>query len=568
MVQTYVVRSRYWFIASVFFFCCLPSLSAQLDVAERCWVFYRDKHTCTFDPKAYFDPKALLRREREGLVGLDSTDFPVNASYIEKVKTYSTTYVSESRWFNASVCYLTQTQQNAIAELAFVTEVRPIGLLPISTCVKSALGFDQTLLQAQTEIMGYPLFADKGLNGKGVTIAVFDAGFKGVPTHPELKHLVDRNQIKGTYNIVLDRNFVFDYHSHGTMVLSCMAGIYQDTPMGCAPHANYLLLRTEQTMSESKIEEDHWVRSLEWADKYGADIVNSSLGYNVQLYTRAEMSGHTHLMAKAANTAFSKGILVVNSAGNDGQNWWEIVAAPGDADSVLTVGGIDPMSGIHHPMSSYGPNTSGQLKPNVSAFFQAVVCSANGVTTAEGTSFSSPLVAGFAACVMQLHPEWPVKKVYDEIQKSAHLFPYYDYAHGYGIPQAAYFLEKTDSLPTALNADSLPQADQQEPHRTFDFIYHADKNLYRIQLCEPSEQENTFLSEASDTLRHFVYYQWYDEQGAMRVYQVVLPEGFDGAVLESNACDDCLIKAHYKGYTATTTRKKMRELAQKNDEKK
>lgn len=555
MVQTYIGLIRYLGVIAVFFLLFQTEALAQVQEADRCWVFYRDKHASTFDPQAYFDPKALWRRQREGIAEADSLDFPVCDHYIQTVQEHAKRYIGESRWLNASICYLDAQEQQEVAALPFVREVRKTNPLPLEICQQSTGDFDIELLRAQTEILGYPLFAANGLNGKGVNIAVFDAGFKGVPVHPQLQHLVNNKQIKATYNIVLDRPFVFDYHNHGTMVLSCMAGIYEDIPMGCAPGANYYLVRTEQTMSESQIEEDHWVRSLEWADKNGADIINSSLGYNSQLYTRQDMSGSSHLMAKAANTAFSKGILVINSAGNDGQDWWEIVAAPGDADSVLTVGGIDPWSGVHHPMSSYGPNTAGQLKPNVSAFFKAVVCTSGGITEAEGTSFSSPLVAGFAACIMQLHPDWTVRQVYQEIQKSAHLYPYFDYAHGYGIPQASYFV-------SPLKNDSTVRET-----KTFDLVYEASSNTYRMQRCDDVPQLTTFLSAPSDTTRPFVYYHLCDEQDKIQTYHVILPEDFDGAVIEQSNCDTCLIRAHYNGQTVVTTRRKIREAAENYDEK-
>jgi serine protease AprX len=560
MVQTYIGRHAYWIFATVFFSLVVSELFAQEDDAIRCWVFFRDKHQSTFDPYAYFDDKAILRRQREGLSLADSSDFPVSEKYIQAVMPFLDSYEGESRWLNAAVCYMNTHAQQQVAQLPFVVGVRPMERLPLETCIHSTLGFDQSLLRAQTAILGYPKFAEKGINGKGVNIAIFDAGFKGVPTHPQLEHLVDNKQIKATYNIVLDRNFVFDYHTHGTMVLSCMAGIYNNIPMGCAPGANYLLVRTEQTSSESKIEEDHWIRSLEWADQHGADIVNSSLGYNTQLYKRKDMSGSAHLMAKAANTAFSKGILVVNSAGNEGLDWWEIIAAPGDADSILTVGGIEPANGLHHPMSSYGPNTAGQLKPNVSAFFRAVVCNGRGIIEAEGTSFSAPLIAGFAACVMQLHPEWTVRQVYHEIQKSAHLYPYYDYAHGYGIPQAEYFLPTNDST---IEVDSMTVSTSAANQKAFEFVYNQNNDTYLIQLCDEAPMMIEFLTEPIDTISNYVYYNLCDENDKILTYHVIKPDDFKGAVLEKGNCDTCLIRAHYNGVTLETNRKKIREASKK-----
>jgi len=546
MVQTYIVQ-RGWQLVSVFFFLWLPQLGlAQSNIATKYWVCFKDKHQTRFDPLAYFDFKAIARRQREGLSLMDSTDFPVNESYIAAIQAEASQYVGESRWLNASICYLSSQAAKRVKDLPFVSSIAPVGELPLAPCLHAVSGYDEKLLTAQTDILQYPLFAAQQLDGKNITIAIFDAGFKGTTNNPQLQHLIDHKQIKATYNFVTDRNFVFDYHSHGTMVLSCIAGQEKNTPLGCATGANFLLARTEQTTSESKIEEDNWVRSLEWADKNGADIVNSSLGYTHQLYLRNEMTGHTHLMAKAANTAFAKGILIVNSAGNEGQSWWEIVAGPADSDSILTVGGIDPKSGIHHPQSSYGPNASGVLKPNVSAFFSAIVAVGQKMQTADGTSFSAPLVTGFAACVWQLHPEWTVQQVFHEIQKSGHLYPYFDYAHGYGVPQASHFFEPA-----------------KEAEKQFDLVFHAQDSSYHFQLCEPVSNMRHFESEAQDTLRNFVYYHLCDEQGNMTVYHVLIPQEFHGAELEQSDCDDCLIRAHYRGQTIETTRKKIRQTPQK-----
>ncbi|MBA3283506.1 MAG: S8 family serine peptidase, partial [Nitrosopumilus sp.] len=177
----------------------------------------------------------------------------------------------------------------------------------------------------------------------------------------------------------------------------------------------------------------------EWADKNGADIISSSLGYTLPRYETKDMNGRTSIATQAAEMAASKGILVINSAGNEGNKNWEVIGSPADADNVLAIGAIDPYNDAHINFSSFGPTADGKLKPNVSSLGQAIVANKNGYQTQFGTSFSCPLVAGFAACAWQSNPEWTRAEIFTEIEKSGHLYPYYDYAHGYGIPQASYF---------------------------------------------------------------------------------------------------------------------------------
>ena len=153
------------------------------------------------------------------------------------------------------------------------------------------------------------------------------------------------------------------------------------------------------------------------------------------------MDGKTSIVAKAANTAARKGMLVCNSMGNEGDDKeWRMLITPADADSILSVGavrGIDELA----EFSSFGPTADGRMKPNVVAWGENnIVAGEKGnYTHASGTSFSSPMVAGFAACVKQLHPEYTAWQLKTEIEKSANHYPYFDYAFGYGVPQAGYF---------------------------------------------------------------------------------------------------------------------------------
>nr|MCR4931019.1 S8 family serine peptidase [Bacteroidales bacterium] len=305
---------------------------------------------------------------------------------------------------------------------------------------------------AQIVRMGYRYFRDKGINGKGVRIAVFDAGFPQVNTHKVFQHLRDNGQIIKTWNFPNKKENVYGWNSHGLMTLSCIAGIhrYEDTDgevrsdLGMATGAEFLLARTE-IESEPFKEEVWWQMAVEWADKNGAQIISSSLGYGKDRYYTKDMNGQSYV-AKAGNMAARKGILVCNSAGNEGTDrTWRTIITPSDADSVLCVGGISySLTEYEHiSFSSYGPTADGRQKPNVVAFGHAYTANTGSDNDdydfVDGTSFSCPLVAGFAACALQAKPGLTAMQLFHEIEKSADLYPYCDYSFGYGVPQADYF---------------------------------------------------------------------------------------------------------------------------------
>jgi len=267
------------------------------------------------------------------------------------------------------------------------------------------------------------------------------------------------NRIKATYNFAKSDEFVYGFNSHGLAVLSNIVGATANAKLGLATDAEVLLARTE-IGREIRKEEVYWIMALEWADKLGAQIINSSLGYTEPRYNQQDMNGQTTMISIAANKAASKGILVVNAAGNEGTDHWETIGAPADADSVLAVGGINPKTNAHIGFGSYGPTETGKLKPNVSNYASAIVATKNSyINEVQGTSFASPLTAGFAACALQLNPGVKVMDLFKQIEESGHLYPYYDYAVGYGIPQASYFIDQIgvpgDNFKAELAGDTL-----------------------------------------------------------------------------------------------------------------
>ena len=421
---------------------------------DKCyWVFFTDKNDTHFDPYTYFDAKAIERYQQCGADLYDISNNPLNDSYVSTVGGYSTEVFGESRWLNA--IGITATDENAvlIEQLPFVERVQEIVSNGMMARIEVNASLDDNtaemtddepadILTDQLKRFGGQHFIDKGIDGKGLRICVMDGGFPKVNTHPAFKHLRDNHQILKTYNFPNKKEDVYGWSTHGTMVLSCIAGINEKgQKLGLATGAEFLLARTEIDPEPFK-EEVWWAQGAEWADKNGANIINSSLGYGKDRHWTKDMDG-TSYVAKAANKAVEKGILICNSAGNEGDDkHWKTIITPSDAENVLCVGGInDNLEHYGHIyFSSYGPSADKRLKPNVVAFGHAKVANpSGGFTEADGTSFSSPLTAGFCACAWQTKRNLTALQMKAEIEKSGDLYPYFDYAYGYGVPQAAYF---------------------------------------------------------------------------------------------------------------------------------
>ena len=424
----------------------LTALSAQ----DVYWVFLADKAGTTFDPYTYFDAKAIERYRECGADLYDVSNYPLTQAYVDGVNALATEEVGTSRWMNAVGVMATPDQAAAISALPYVLRVQPIRgnmQLARNTGYSEETGFsgeiDSTLSDQLLRMQGQ-LFRQAGIDGSGVRIAVFDGGFPKVNTHEAFRHLRESGRIIKTWNFCNHKENVYGWNSHGTMTLSCIAGRMNGKDLGLATGAEFLLARTE-VEPEPFQEEVWWMQAVEWADRNGANIISSSLGYGKDRYYTKDMDGKSYV-AKAANMAARKGILVVNSAGNEGDdNSWQYIITPSDADSVLCVGGIiNSLTDYEHiNFASYGPTADGRQKPNVCAFGHAWAASPKSNKAYEkvyGTSFSCPLVAGFAACAWQASKGKTNMELFDLIQRSADLYPYCDYAFGYGVPQASFFV--------------------------------------------------------------------------------------------------------------------------------
>ncbi|WP_305010382.1 S8 family serine peptidase [Hymenobacter mellowenesis] len=451
----------------------------------RYWITLSDKTGVEFNPGRYFAPEARARRQRQHLPAFEASDLPVRADYVAAIRARVDTVTLVSRWFNAVACRATAAQAAALRRLPGVRavaawpyrEVQVAAHAPASKEPqpdneprqpllphKPLSPNDFLLARRQTAHLDGPALRAAGLEGQGLRIAVFDVGFKGLPTHPAFRELVAGKRIVAMHDFLRNTDNVFIGGSHGTEVMGCLAGRLPGGPgdvpgpcLGLAPAAEYLLARTEQLHRERYAEEEAWLAAVEWADRLGADIINSSLAYTEQRYFPEQMDGRHSLIARAANLAARKGLLVVSAAGNDGDDDWVRIGTPADADSVLAIGGLDPETGLHVDFSSYGPTADRRPKPNLAAFGIVLTTTTDDYERLEGTSFSSPLVAGFAACLWQKNRQLTAMQLFQALEKSADLYPYFDYAHGFGRPRLAHF-----ALP-APTAALVP---------TFDFVPH------------------------------------------------------------------------------------------------
>lgn len=421
---------------------------------EKVWVFFTDKpnvESQKYQPERYLSSKAIERRERQN-IALHTTDFPVESSYLNEVKNLNIPVVRTSKWLNAaSVVVNSQMEVDMLEAFPFVKKVSPVKTLKMAevenfskTNKSAAASLNYGVSKTQIQQLNGEFLHDNGFRGQGMMIAVLDGGFSDVDNIGGFDSLWMNNRIKASYDFVDNDTNVFHLGSHGRSVLSVMGGYIDGVYVGTAPNANYVLLKSENESSESKVEEDNWVAAAEFADSVGADIINSSLGYNtfdggVGDYVYSDFDGRTTVVSQGAVWAHRKGMLVVNSMGNEGSSFWQYMLSPADTDSILSIGGADGADN-YVSFASVGPTYDGRLKPNVSALAVGVyvLTSSNTTQPGNGTSFAAPLISGLAACLWQADPTLTNYQIKELIERSAHQYTNPDTLLGYGIPNFAF----------------------------------------------------------------------------------------------------------------------------------
>lgn len=418
------------------------------------WIEFTDKNNTPFsidDPGKYLSEKSIARRISQG-IAIDSTDLPVNPAYIDSIASTGAEVLHSSRWMNGVTVKANETK--LVAQWKGFSFVRKVERTKITdTSPKSAnskFGSPAIRNNIDTSFYGASVYQvglmqgqhlhNQEYYGEGMVIALLDAGYQKADEVPTLRHLFDEGKILGAKDFVNPESNIYAEHSHGMMVLSTIGAWLPGQMIGTAPKASFWLIRTEDDATEFKVEEDHWIAGAEFADSVGADIINSSLGYTtfddtLMNHTYDELDGKTLRITRAANLAARKGMLVFNSAGNDARNSWRYISAPADGSDVVTVGATD-RNGTYAAFSSVGFPGRTPVKPDLAAMGSGTsLQNTNGdIVNRNGTSFSSPVLAGMTASFWQAHRDIPATEIRRILTLSAsqHLRP--DSLLGYGIP--------------------------------------------------------------------------------------------------------------------------------------
>ena len=444
------------------------TVNSSTDAEVLVWIIFKDKGAKSdfflSKPETVVSKKSLERRLKvfSSKSILENTDLPVSSNYIEQVQALGLKLKQKSKWFNGVSGYASVSVLNVIAALPFVKQIDLVACLPkkyektesdfnidvsksIQNKIQSPNLFDYGNSATQVQQINVHEVHNLGYTGQGVTVCVMDAGFN------RLSH-----EVFSTMNIIAAYDFVnndpgvgdstdLGKGSHGTQTLSAIGGFKEGKLIGPAFGANFILAKTENTDSETPIEEDNWIAALEWADSIGVDVTSTSLGYldydaPFSGYTWENMDGNTARITIAADLAVKKGIVVVNSAGNEGYNsLHNTLMAPADGDSVIAVGAVNS-SGVRASFSSVGNTIDGRIKPDIMAMGSSVTLASpindTRYSTASGTSFSCPLAAGVAALILSANPNLTPMQVRDALRNSASTNQTPDREYGWGIINA------------------------------------------------------------------------------------------------------------------------------------
>lgn len=448
------------------FFIVVVMVSESQAQFTRFIIRLKDKGATTFtlaNPSAYLSSRAISRRTKYS-IAVDSTDLPVPSSYITQIENIpGVSVLNSSRWLNAIT--IDTTDPGALAAvnaLPFVQSSSGIAariptvspgkknkepeIIPLSPSQGRVQGIEGDFFNygagslAEIHLQKGEFLHNIGLRGQNMQIAILDGGFQNYDTLKAMDSLVANGQVLSTWDFVDRELSVVEDHWHGMMCLSTIGANIPGQFVGKAPKASFHLFRTENTSSEYPIEEFNWVCGAERADSAGADIISSSVGYNffdnaALDHTYNDMNGHTTICTIGADLGAKKGLIIFQSAGNEGNNGWHYLIAPADGDSVVAVGAVNA-AGTVWTGSSYGPSFDGRIKPDMASVgLNAMVQgTGNNIGVGTGTSFACPNMAGLGTCLWQGFPEFNNMRVIRALKEAGSKFSSPDDRIGYGIP--------------------------------------------------------------------------------------------------------------------------------------
>lgn len=463
---------------------CFSLITAQ---TELVFVYFKDKpNAATFllNPTSEISIKSIERRAALN-IPITEQDAPIEVSYLQNIKNLGFTVTDFSKWLNGVAVNATPSQIIQLQNLPYVLQVESFvknnttnknksnKKFPNLSQSKTAFNYGNSLEQIdQINLRALHL---QGFTGSGISIAVIDTGFPTVDTGLAFARMRNNNQIKDTYNFIDKNNDVYNnsLNSHGTNCLGIIGGYLDGNFVGAAPDASFYLYATENENVEIPEEELYWIEAAEEADRKGVDIITSSLGYNIfddakYDYSYADMTGTKSFIARGAQIATEKGIIVLIAAGNEGNNSWKYITTPADNEKVFTIGAVDAL-GKPSFFTSYGPNAEGKIKPDASSRGTSTYYAYNnGWYYGNGTSYATPLAAGGVACLLQAIPkETNRDEIKNQLRQQASLAPQTSDRIGYGIlnfgKTLSTYLNTTTTL-TKNNIAIYPNPVQNEVH--------------------------------------------------------------------------------------------------------
>lgn len=428
------------------------------------WVYFTDKGLAGARSLAAaltrvereLDARCLWRRSKvlapHSLVG--PADLPLSSAYVDGIRWLAGRIRAQSRWLNAVSAEVRPVDIRKIVRLPYVRKVDlvqsftrgdPLSSPPSpadSDAADPVIGFYGHAFTQINQINVWPLHG-LGYSGRGVVVGLLDSGFR---TNHEIfrqaRLIAQHDFVNDDGDVSRDFSDPNDYSdSHGTGTWSILGGLKPGELVGPGYGADFVLAKTETDNFERPIEEDYWVAGIEWAESLGAEVISSSLGYT-DWYAFQDMDGQTAVTTRAANRAASLGVVVVNAAGNERGRSWGHIIAPADGFDVIACGAVDAL-GRMSSFSSPGPTSDGRIKPEVCALGVDNWLAANREDRTDtyregsGTSFSTPLVAGVAALLLEIHRDWTPAQVRQALMSTASLNEAPNNDYGWGIVDAA-----------------------------------------------------------------------------------------------------------------------------------
>ena len=432
--------------------------ASEISQVNRYFIFFSDKSSETYpysisQPEEFLTQRAINRRSKESIPVVEE-DLPVDPSYVQGLSGVGVDVYFTSKWFNGALVNMDTTLLGEVMMLSYVDSIALLADTTRLSREKDPFETPTTFQEPpsvngnsdiQLAMLGAEHMHSDNIKGQGMRIAVLDNGFTGVDRFTPFQHVWENNRIVGTKDFVENTGNVFQFGSHGTSVFSIIGANYEsetDDLIGITSEAEFVLCITEDNAAENIVEEYNWLLGAEFADSLGVDVINASLGYNTfdipeHNYSKDDLDGQTSVVSIAASIAAEKGIIVVTSAGNSGrrQEPENLISHPADAINILSVGSVRPDFN-RSDFSSVGPTADGRIKPDIAAFGDgtAIMRGNGSIERGGGTSFASPLIAGFAAGIWQANPDWTSQQVMDAIRNSGHRAAGPNSLIGYGVP--------------------------------------------------------------------------------------------------------------------------------------